>query len=319
MDGETPNDRARPAATRGQIVIIDPEHAGDIDGITRVAYDGTPLPVTGDELQHAQITTRDIDRGAYPHFLLKEISESPDSFRKTLRGRITQRDGRLVADVGSESLPDELRVGLRSGEIQRVIVIGQGTAAVAGQSVAAALERVTLVVAISQSGTTTDTNRTVDLVRQHGARVVSIVNRRNSDLVDKSDGVLFTSDGRDAEMSVASTKAFYAQIAAGWLLALGIAQETGGVDPAEAHDVLTALRVLPDAMRQVVEQRDAIAAVAQRQALTRRYWAVVGNGANVVAARELRIKLSELCYKAIACDSTEDKKHIDLSSEPMTL
>ncbi len=345
MDGETPNDPARPAATRGQIVIIDPEHAGDIDGITRVAYDGTPLPVTGDELQHAQITTRDIDRGAYPHFLLKEISESPDSFRKTLRGRITQRDGRLVADVGSESLPDELRVGLRSGEIQRVVVIGQGTAAVAGQSVAAALERVTrgallvsaqlatelsgfglrddmrdtLVVAISQSGTTTDTNRTVDLVRQHGARVVSIVNRRNSDLVDKSDGVLFTSDGRDVEMSVASTKAFYAQIAAGWLLALGIAQETGGVDPAEAHDVLTALRVLPDAMRQVVEQRDAIAAVAQRQALTRRYWAVVGNGANVVAARELRIKLSELCYKAIACDSTEDKKHIDLSSEPMTL
>ena len=50
-----------------------------------------------------------------------------------------------------------------------------------------------------------------------------------------------------------------------------------------------------------------------------RYWAVVGNGANRIAAEEIRIKLSELCYKSIACDATEDKKHIDLSSEPLIL
>ena len=91
----------------------------------------------------------------------------------------------------------------------------------------------TLVVAISQSGTTTDTNRTVDLVRDRGATVLAIVNRRGSDLTDKADGVLYTSDGRDVEMSVASTKAFYAQIAAGFLLAWAIAEEVGGtVDPA---------------------------------------------------------------------------------------
>src|SRR5439155_116120 len=83
----------------------------------------------------------------------------------------------------------------------------------------------TLVVAISQSGTTTDTNRTVDLARARGAAVVSIVNRRNSDLVEKSDGVLFTSDGRDVEMSVASTKAFYPQVAAGFLLAVANAAD----------------------------------------------------------------------------------------------
>ena len=100
----------------------------------------------------------------------------------------------------------------------------------------------TLVVAISQSGTTTDTNRTVDLVRDRGATVLAIVNRRGSDLTDKSDGVLYTSDGRDVEMSVASTKAFYAQIAAGFLLAWSIAEEVGGtVDPA----LVAALRDLP--------------------------------------------------------------------------
>jgi glucosamine--fructose-6-phosphate aminotransferase (isomerizing) len=176
----------------------------------------------------------------------------------------------------------------------------------------------TLVIAISQSGTTTDTNRSVDLVRSRGAAVLAIVNRRNSDLVDRSDGVLYTSDGRDVEMSVASTKAFYSQVAAGHLLALAIASAVGALNVDREHELLSALRALPDAMRTVLDQRPAIAAVAPL-VLSRRAWAVVGNGPNTIAARELRIKLSELCYKAIACDATEDKKHIDLSSEPMTL
>src|SRR5438445_10668945 len=72
-------------------------------------------------------------------------------------------------------------------------------------------------------------------------------------------------------------------------------------------------------MSAVFARRPAIAIAAQRQALSRRSWAVVGNGVNKIAALELRIKLSELCYKSIACDVTEDKKHIDLSSEPMIL
>jgi glucosamine--fructose-6-phosphate aminotransferase (isomerizing) len=344
LDGETPADPERPTATRGQVVVVDGAAAGTVAGITRCAYDGTPLPVADTELQAAQITTRDIDRGTFPHYLLKEISEAPDSFRKTLRGKIVDEDGRPRVQLGPDTLPPDLVAKLRDGTIERVVVIGQGTAAVAGQGVAFAVAdavegrlvvdaqhatelsgfglrddmRDTLVVAISQSGTTTDTNRTVDLTRARGATVVSIVNRRNSDLVDKSDGVLYTSDGRDVEMSVASTKAFYAQIAAGHLLALALAAETGLASP-RTPELVAALRALPDAMRSVVAERPLIAAVAQRHVLGRRYWAVVGNGRNVVAARELRIKLSELCYKAIACDVTEDKKHIDLSSEPLVI
>ena len=175
----------------------------------------------------------------------------------------------------------------------------------------------TLVVAISQSGTTTDTNRTVDLVRARGAHVIAIVNRRQSDLTDKADGVLYTSDGRDVEMSVASTKAFYAQIAAGFLLAWAIAAEVGGT--VDAGTWSRASRDLPAALEATVARRPQIAAAAQQLAPSNRYWAVVGNGTNRIAAEELRIKLSELCYKAIACDATEDKKHIDLSSEPMIL
>ena len=177
----------------------------------------------------------------------------------------------------------------------------------------------TLIIAISQSGTTTDTNRTVDVARSRGAAVIGIVNRRHSDLTERTDGVLYTSDGRDVEMSVASTKAFYAQVAAGVLLACAIADVVGAPDPQARSELLRGLRELPDSMQRVIAGRAAIAEAAQRLAPARRYWAVVGNGPNRVAAEEARIKLSELCYKSIACDATEDKKHIDLSSEPLIL
>jgi glucosamine--fructose-6-phosphate aminotransferase (isomerizing) len=333
-------------ATGGQVVVLDRGEAGHLGGIRRFSYSGDRLPVHDDEVQTAEITTRDIDRAGFPHFLLKEISEAPLSFRKTLRGKVVEVDGRLTVRLGDDTLPPALREKLRDGRIRRIVTIGQGTAAVAGESVANSLSRYlstsgiavraqlaaelsgfgllddmsdTLVVAISQSGTTTDTNRTVDLVRGRDATVISIVNRRSSDLAEKSHGVLYTSDGRDVEMAVPSTKAFYAQVAAGFLLALALAEEAGCGDERETHDILSSLRTLPDAMEEVLAGRESIAQAAHRYAPERRYWAIVGNGPNRIAAEELRIKLSELCYKAIACDSTEDKKHIDLSSEPMIL
>src|SRR4029453_17019549 len=103
----------------------------------------------------------------------------------------------------------------------------------------------TLIIAISQSGTTTDTNRTVDVARSRGAAVIGIVNRRHSDLTERTDGVLYTSDGRDVEMSVASTKAFYAQVAAGILLACAIADVVAAPDREARSELLRGLRELP--------------------------------------------------------------------------
>ena len=334
MDGE-----------RGEIIELRSAAAGRLEGMRRFLYDGTVAPMSSDDLSSAGVTTRDIDRGDAPHFLLKEILEAPESFRKTIRGRIHEQGGLFVADLDDDVFPSSLRHELAEGRIRRIRIIGQGTAAVAGSSMVSLLVALTgdaidvdaltatefsgfglspdmsdtLVVAVSQSGTTTDTNRTVDLARARGARVVAIVNRRNSDLVLRADGVLYTSDGRDIEMSVASTKAFYAQVAAGSLLACAIS-DAANLGSAELRSrVLGALRNVPDAMRAVIAQRPAIAEAARRHAPAKRYWAVVGNGANAVAAHEVRIKLSELCYKSISCDITEDKKHIDLSCEPLIL
>ena len=343
LDGETPVDPARPTS-RGQVAVLDADAAGTVAGIAMSAYDGTPVTVDAASVRTAEVTTRDIDRGDAPHFLLKEITEAPRSFRKTLRGRVTETDGMFVPDLDEATFPAHVRERLSSGAIRRIRVIGQGTAAVAGTSLVPVLSELLphevnvaaltatelsgfameadmsdmLVIAVSQSGTTTDTNRTVDLVAGRGAAVLAIVNRRASDLAAKAHGTYFTSDGRDIEMSVASTKAFYAQVAAGAVLSCAIALRCGG-SPARVDRILRSLVDMPAAMEKVLAGRPAIGAIAARFAPSRRYWAVVGNGPNTVAANEVRIKLSELCYKSISCDVTEDKKHIDLSCEPMIL
>ncbi|MHC4944893.1 MAG: SIS domain-containing protein [Planctomycetota bacterium] len=305
-------------------------------------------PIDKDRILTAEITTRDINRGRFPRFLLKEISESVLSVEKTIRGKVrfdkNEKDAHTLLD--ETVLPKALIEKMKAGKIRRIIPTGQGTAAVAAQGIAHLLEvnlkaanievspmKATelsghylhddmsdcLVVAVSQSGTTTDTNRTVDLVKERGAFVVGIVNRRNSDLVYKSHGVLYTSDGRDIEMSVASTKAFYAQNVAGEILALALAEALGLLAPKERVRKLKLLLELPKVMERVLRLSSRIEEIANETALRRRYWAVVGTGASKIAADEIRIKLSELCYKAIAVDYLEDKKHIDLSSEPMIL
>jgi glucosamine--fructose-6-phosphate aminotransferase (isomerizing) len=319
------------------------------DGVeVRLVEDGGDLPLPESRARQAEITTRDINRGSHSRFFRKEIAESVESVRKTLRGKFDSSDGRVRFLLGQEVLGEKLLEALRSGRVRRVLLTGQGTAAVAGEGIAHLLDRAlararpafevealkatelsghhlrddmsdTLVVAVSQSGTTTDTNRTVDMAKERGAWVICIVNRRNSDLVYKSHGVLYTSDGRDIEMSVASTKAFYAQNVAGQVLALALASELGTLQPAEVAAAVAELEALPAAMARTLELDGEVEKLASRFALKRRHWALVGTGPGKIAADEIRIKLSELCYKSIAIDFLEDKKHIDLSSEPLVL
>ena len=248
--------------TQGQIFILDQESAGGLAGIRAMYYDGTPIVLEQTDLKHTEITSRDIDRQNFPHYFLKEISESPDSVERTLQNRwkIREENGRKRHVVNLDAVvPEKLRRSLTGDAvvpgIRRIYFVGQGTAGVAAlacadilnyylndpalqvralkaselsgftlnEKDAAASMADALVIAISQSGTTTDTNRTVVMVRERGAHTLAIVNRRDSDITFKVDGVMYTSSGRDIEMSVASTKAFYSQIVAGALLGLYIA------------------------------------------------------------------------------------------------
>lgn len=330
----------------GEIAVVDSASAGVLESIERVNYDGLGHRVTPEDRLDAAITTRDIDRQGHPHYLKKELFEAPHSLEKTLRGRVVDVDGAMFVRLGEDVLPEALRRGWASGTFSRIVVIGQGTAAVAGQAVAAAMRAAfvrghvditartatefsgfhlendmtgTLVVAVSQSGTTTDTNRAVDLVRERGGTVIAIVNRRGSDLARKSDGVLYTADGRDVEISVASTKAFYGQIAAGIMLSFVLARMADAHDGGLESELLSWLTELPTAMKELLRSEQEIAKLACKFAPKKQYWAVVGSATNRIAAEEIRIKLSELTYRSISCDEFSDKKHIDLSAEPLIL
>ena len=307
----------------------------------------------------AEITTRDVTRGDYDHYLLKEISQAPTSISKTLQSQVSREA--------------ELSQLLHSGRLAKLVAIGQGTAAIAAKAftaicsdeinalreslaladaaglpdadAATSLPDVSsmaaselsgfamtpdmsdhLIVAISQSGTTTDTNRTVDLLQARGATVIGIVNRRNSDLSHKADYMLYTSDGRDVEMSVASTKAFYSQVTASSLLAFQLVDQLAADSLAgealtawqqRRQQKLAALETLPEILTELLHKRPEIASIVKEVTTQRRDLAVVGSGRDQIAAQEVRIKLSELCYKSVSVDSIEDKKHIDLSAEPL--
>lgn len=340
--------------TQGQLFILDQASAGDLEGISACYYDGTPLKLSERDIQRTEITSRDIDRQNYPHYFLKEISEAPLSVARTLQNRwkiIDEATGRYTIALDEASFPEKITQALMDNRIRRIYFIGQGTAGVAALASADILNyylnepslkiralkasemsgfeldahgeeksmQDTIVIAISQSGTTTDTNRTVDMVRGRGAYTMAIVNRRDSDITFKVDGVIYTSSGRDIEMSVASTKAFYSQIVASALISLKIAEIKKRRSAAFVTAEIKALQRLPGQMRTVLAMGDDIRASAERLAPTRTYWAAVGSGPNKAAADEIRIKLSELCYKTISSDYVEDKKHIDLSSEPLII
>ncbi|MBW1795515.1 MAG: SIS domain-containing protein [Deltaproteobacteria bacterium] len=349
MDGEKIVE-GKSGKTQGQIFVLDQNSSGGIEGIKAMYYDGTSIEFSEKDAKETEITSRDIDRQNYPHYFLKEISESPHSVEQTIEGRVAiiEKDGKQYPQIllDTSVIPARLESALGQNRIRRVFFMGQGTAGVAASGCSALLSNYlnrtdirvdafkasefsgfmvddtledTLVVAITQSGTTTDTNRAVDMARERGAHTLAIVNRRDSDITFKVHGVLYTSTGRDIEMSVASTKAYYSQIAAGSILGLRLAQLVESITDDFVLAEIEHLLKLSASMKKVLAKHKEIGRSAKKLAVTKRYWAIVGSGPNKISADEIRIKLSELCYKTVSSDVVEDKKHIDLSAEPLIL
>ncbi len=349
MENEKTTNELR-GKSQGQIFILDQDSFGELAGIKALSYDGTRVRLSEGAIKQTEIATRDIDRQDFPHYFMKEIFESPVSVEKTVqnRWRMIQENGKRhpLITLDDRVIPLALAEAFTQGRIKEILLIGQGTAGIAAFGCAELLNYYladanirlaplkasefsgrllkddltdTVVVPVTQSGTTTDTNMAVDMARKRGAFTIAIVNRRDSDITFKVDGVLYTSTGRDIEMSVASTKAYYSQIAAGSLLGLKLAQLTARRDDEFIFGELQRLLKLPSLMKTVLASEGEIAQSARMLAPTKKYWAVVGSGFNKIAADEIRIKLSELCYKTISSDVVEDKKHIDLSSEPLIL
>ena len=120
---------------KGQVIRLDMNLAGTLEGLVRKTFASDTSKVCEKDLSQTEISTRDIDRGSYKHYLLKEIEESPSSVRSTLRGRLVKKEnGEFDVRIGIETLSDQLKLDLKSGKIRKIFVIGQGTAAVAAKA-----------------------------------------------------------------------------------------------------------------------------------------------------------------------------------------
>ena len=248
------------------------------------------------------------DKGGWPSFMAKEVTEQPDAVANTIRGRIV--DG--VVDVpeltafGDEAL----------SAIRRVIIIGCGTAAYAGLVAKYAIENWagvpvevelshefryrdpvisddTLIVSISQSGETMDTLMAVKYAREAGARTLSICNTQGATIPRESDAAIYTHAG--PEVAVASTKAFVAQITALYLFGLHLARVRGSLSADQIGEQLAELEAIPAKLSSVLGVGDSIRTLAHWMSDTRSVL-FLGRHVGYPVAMEGALKLKELAY-----------------------
>jgi glucosamine--fructose-6-phosphate aminotransferase (isomerizing) len=278
--------------TPSQVSITDAAGAPVRRAVTRVSWDAAAA-----------------EKGGYPHFMLKEIFEQPQAIRDTMRGRYTFETGE--ADLPDIGLTDE-----QFAQIGRIWIVACGTSWHAGLVGKYLIEEMVrtpvqvdigsefryrnplvekddLFVTISQSGETADTLAAAREATQRGARVVSIVNVVGSTLARESDGVLYTHCG--PEIGVASTKAFTAQLAALYLLALHLARVRGVLNVNDGRVWLERFVALPLLVEQILKRDGEVQAIAKRY-YEKRNFLYLGRGINYPIALEGALKLKEISY-----------------------
>ncbi len=248
----------------------------------------------------------DVDLGIYEDYMLKEIHEQPDALRSTLAGRLDAE--------GSIDL-SELSMDLTG--IERVVVVACGTAYHAGLLGKQAIERLaripvevavaseyrysdpigdesTLVIAISQSGETTDTLAAVETAHKFGGRVIAVTNTRGSLITREAEAVLLTKAG--PEIGVASTKTFLAQISVLELLALELARVKATLTDEELRESGHDLRLAPEKVEQAIESSESRVEEALGLFENARCALFLGRGELYPAALEGALKLKEISY-----------------------
>lgn len=278
--------------TPSRVSITDAGGASVCRTVTRVSWDAAAA-----------------EKGGYAHFMLKEIYEQPQAILDTMRGRYTFATGE--ADLPDIGLTDE-----QFAQIGRIWIVACGTSWHAGLLGKYLIEDMVrtpvqvdigsefryrnplvqkddLFVTISQSGETADTLAAAREAKQRGARVVSIVNVVGSTLARESDGVLYTHCG--PEIGVASTKAFTAQLAALYLLALHLARVRGVLNANDGRVWLERFVALPSLVEQILKRDGEIHAIAKRYC-EKRNFLYLGRGINYPIALEGALKLKEISY-----------------------
>lgn len=261
-----------------------------------------------------------LDKGGFPHFMLKEIFDQPKCLEDCMRGRLEAMDKRLKIE------PENIQYGINLSAVKqykaqlmnarRFIIVACGTswhAGLIGKQLFETFCRIPVqveyasefryrnpvinnddvVIAISQSGETADTLAAIELARSKGAFVFGIVNAVGSSIARNTDTGTYIHVG--PEIGVASTKAFTGQLTVLTMLALTLGHEKGLVSDIDFSHYTEELSKIPSMITKVLEQNDYIEEIASTFTYAHNFM-YLGRGWNFPVALEGALKLKEISY-----------------------
>ncbi len=250
----------------------------------------------------------DTEKGAYPHYMLKEIHEQAEAVKATISGRICPAAPKVT-------LP-ELEGKIKIADFPRIVITACGTswhAALIGKYIFEELLRVpvevdyaaefryrspviddrALVIVISQSGETADTMAALRKAKSMGGTVISVCNVPGSSIARASDAALYTKAG--PEIGVASTKAFTTQVVLLYMTALYFAEKSRKINPGELSEKLQELLGLPGRVQEALSAEKNIKRIAEKFCRAPNFL-YLGRGEGFPVALEGALKLKEVSY-----------------------
>jgi glucosamine--fructose-6-phosphate aminotransferase (isomerizing) len=283
----------------GDVAVLTP------DGVDVTSIDNVPL---SREINEINWDLDQIQKGGYPHFMLKEIFEQPKTIRDSFRGRILPELGDMKLD-GLEMSDTELR------EIKRIVILACGTswhAALLGEYLieehagipveveyasefryrSPVIEPGTVCFVISQSGETLDTLEAMREARRRGAKVLGLTNVVGSTIARESDAGIYIHAG--PEIGVASTKAFTSQVTILLLLTVLLARRRN-MSLVRGQRIIKELELIPEKINKILEQSDKILEIAKVYKDVANFL-YLGRGYNFPIALEGALKLKEISY-----------------------
>ncbi len=261
------------------------------------------------EIKKLELTLTQLEKGGFPHFMLKEIFEQPKTLADSMRGRVNVDENNVVLSGFIDNKNKFVNAG-------RIIITACGTswhAGLIGMYVIEEFARIPVeveyssefryrkpviypndvVIAISQSGETADTLAAVELAKSQGAFIFGICNVVGSSIPRNSHSGAYTHVG--PEIGVASTKAFTAQVTVLTMLALMIGKEKKTISEESYLNIVKELGTIPDKMKKLLDQNEMIAQFAKTFTYAQNF-IYLGRGYNFPVALEGALKLKEISY-----------------------
>jgi len=261
------------------------------------------------EVKKLEMTISQLEKGGYPHFMIKEIFEQPKTLSDSMRGRVNVEENNITLAGFIDNKEKFLNA-------KRIIIIACGTSWHAGLIGKYAIEEFAripveveyssefryrkpvinpddLVIAISQSGETADTLAAVELAKSHGAFIFGICNVVGSSIPRNTHSGCYTHAG--PEIGVASTKAFTAQVTVLTMLALMIGKEKGTLSHEHYLKIVFELARIPEKIKEILKQDDIIAEFSKTFTYAQNF-IYLGRGYNFPVALEGALKLKEISY-----------------------